>query len=67
MNHENILLKNLIFFSQNSGDPDSSQNENNNIDSFGSKRLRLDGEAESPLTPPSFKENKLNIVPTWTW
>ena len=50
-------FKNLIFFPQNSGDPDSSQNENNNIDSFGSKRLRLDGEAESPLTPPSFKES----------
>ena len=49
--------KNPDFFFQNSGDPDSSQNENNNIDSFGSKRLRLDGEAESPLTPPSFKES----------
>lgn len=33
--------------------------ENNNIENFNnsSKRLRLDGEAGSPLTPPSFKEN----------
>ena len=44
---------------QNSGDPDNSQNDNNNID-FGSKRLRMDGEAESPLTPPSFKQENNN-------
>ena len=38
---------------------DNSDN-NNSIENFansGGKRLRLDGEAGSPLTPPSFKEN----------
>ena len=44
--------------------PQSS--ENNNIENFGSsgKRLRLDGEADSPLTPPSFKEinNKESLL-----
>ena len=39
-----------------SGNPD-----NNNIENFGSsKRLRLDGEAGSPLTPPSFKAENNN-------
>ena len=35
--------------------------ENNNIENFGnSKRLRLDGEAGSPLTPPNFKDSTSN-------
>ena len=39
----------------------TSNPDNNNIENFGSsKRLRLDGEADSPLTPPSFKENLNN-------
>ena len=34
----------------------SSSLENNNIE-FNAKRLRLDGEAGSPLTPPNFKDS----------
>ena len=42
----------------------SSNLENNNIENFGSsKRLRLDGEAGSPLTPPNFKDtNKESLL-----